>query len=490
MKKGSVILVGAGCGKGLMTLSGLEAIKKADVILYDDLIDQDLLNYTKQNCERLYVGKRRGKHSMKQEEINELLVRNALDGFDVVRLKGGDSFVFGRGGEEVLALEEAGIYYELIPGISSSIAVPEHAGIPVTHRMDARSFTVVTGHTANGEEESFEALAKLKGTLVFLMGLKNAAHIAEELMRFGKDPKTPAAVLSKGYSEDEKRYDCTLETLGETANQAETPAILVIGNTASYHMRAEKPQDGFSVQVTGTSHFIQQMKDAFEYSKARILETPTIEINYRSSLIPENLDEYEWLIFTSANGINGFFYEMRHMRGMDLRRILSHKFAVIGKGTAATLKRFGVHADFIPSKYVSDVFGREFGAYLKEQNCKKPVLILRAKNGAAALTEELDRAGISYEDVPIYETEEIEQNEAEYETPEYVTFASASGVKAYFNRFRLSEETTPVCIGPTTAAAFEECSERTYLMPAEHTARGMAALIEEHRSRECCSEKG
>lgn len=280
-ERGSVTIVGAGCGRGLLTLAGAEALSHADEVLYDDLADPGCLRNISPQCETFYVGKRGGKKSTPQQEINDLMIRLAGEGKNVVRLKGGDPYVFGRGAEEVMALHSAGIHVEVIPGVTSAVAVPEHLGIPVTLRGTARSFTVVTGHTGavpaelhtagvlpvkdtaeNGERvssgssanentddgalnvgaeenagENYRALAQLDGTLVFLMGVKEAGHIAEQLMRSGKDAETPCAILSCGFSPEEERCSCTLGTLGECAKDAKTPAVIVIGETAGMDLR-------------------------------------------------------------------------------------------------------------------------------------------------------------------------------------------------------------------------------------------------------------
>ncbi len=480
MKQGHVTLVGAGCGPDLITVKGLRAVEAADVVFYDDLLARELLPGSIDAEKWIYVGKRSGQHSKRQEEINDLLIQAAEAGQHVVRLKGGDSFVFGRGGEEILALKKAGIPYEVIPGITSSVAVPEHAGIPVTHRKDARSFTVVTGHTADGEEENFEALAKLNGTLVFLMGLKNAGHIAEELMRFGKRPDTPAAVISCGYRPDEKRYDCTLATLGETAACAKTPAILVIGKTAAFHMEAAYAASSVRLRaaVTGTEHFTKRMETLLCENGAEVQRISCLELVPNPSVIPKHLSDYEWIILTSANGVN-LLFETLKQREYDFRQLAGMKFAVIGSGTAESLKKYGFCADFVPSEYISDVFGREFGRYLNAHATEKPVLILRAENGAAALTEELKSAGVRYEEYPVYQTRKAKTDLSEIQA-DYITFSSAAGVRAYFEDRTLPEHCVPVCIGPSTREAFEQFSSRPCLMPKEHTAKAVADLILEH----------
>lgn len=237
-QKGSVTLVGAGCGAyDFITVKGLNAIRNAQVLVYDDLIDLRLLDYACESCEKLYAGKRRGKHSMPQEEINELLIQKAEEGKQVVRMKGGDPFVFGRGKEEMIALREAGIEVNVIPGITSAIGVPEVAGIPVTHRKISESFHVITGHTASGEEglpEDMERLATLHGTLIFLMGLAHLEEITESLIRYGKEPDTPAAVIHGNFDGTVLNVRGTLKDISERVKKSEieAPAVIVIGETA------------------------------------------------------------------------------------------------------------------------------------------------------------------------------------------------------------------------------------------------------------------
>ncbi len=472
--KGFVSLVGAGCGKDLITLQGCRAIADADVILYDDLMDAEVLKLAPKYAERLYVGKRSGQHSMKQEEINALLIQKAKEGGHIVRLKGGDSFVFGRGGEEALALSAEGIGYEVICGISSAIAVPEKLGIPVTHRGTARSFTVVTGHTAGGVGEDFEALAKLSGTLVFLMGLSNAAHIAAELMHFGKSGDTPCAILSNGYRRDEMRIDCTLATLGEAAKSAETPAIIVIGAVAAYHLQGQASQSKIVI-MTGSPSFLKKEEDIFQRAGVKTFSYPSLEIVPHAENIPESFDNWDYLVFTSANGIRIFFEELRK-RKTDVRSLARMKIAVIGQGCADALLQYGLCADFIPSEFVSDVFGRELAKQVETKKRPQRLLLLRAKEGAAALTDALLKHGISYDDIAVYETKACEAVQ-DLPQADYITFASASGVAAFFKHHDLPKSCKPIVIGPSTAAAFESCCTRAYLMPQEHTAKGMLRVI-------------
>lgn len=235
---GKVWITGAGSEAGLITVSGLKALREAQVVVYDDLLDHSLLREVPEGCEKVCVGKRKNSHKMEQEEIHALLIDRARKGLQVVRLKGGDPTVFGRGGEEALALEEAGIPYEMIPGVSSCISALEHFGIPITHRGAASSFTVVTGHGAGKTAESFTVLAGIKGTLVFLMGHSRAREIADGLLQAGMDPDTPACVLSCAFMPNERRVDGRLAALARIAGEVPAPAILVIGKTAAMHLQS------------------------------------------------------------------------------------------------------------------------------------------------------------------------------------------------------------------------------------------------------------
>ncbi|MEE8842370.1 MAG: uroporphyrinogen-III C-methyltransferase [Eubacteriales bacterium] len=509
-KYGSVILVGAGCGRGLITLRGLEELRRADAVVYDDLIDDGLLSEAKSGAELIYVGKRLGKHSMAQDDINRILISCAARHARTVRLKGGDSFVFGRGGEEVLALRDAGVPYALVPGVSSSIAVPETLGIPVTHRKVARSFTVITGHTADGTGESYEALAGLGGTLIFLMGLRSADTIAQSLIRCGKDPATPAAILSNGFSANETRIDATLGTLGEMAKKASTPAILVIGPTAGMHLSATVPGWNSAgrarVLVTGTESFTARLAARLEREELTVDRCVCLRIVPRPERIPEDLSAWGWLAFTSVNGVDLFFEALRKRR-IDVRSLAGLHFAVIGKGTALALERHGVLADFVPSAYTSTVFGNELPEAMRramsgesnrpeEHSCPEApenmprLLILRAANGSPVLAEELRAAGVSFDDIHIYDAEAVD-NDAENDTAcgqtaqcassgsanDYIVFASAAGVRAYFSSRALPAGAAVVCIGPSTAEEFEKHSDLPYLMPAEHTVDGVAEVI-------------
>lgn len=482
--EGQVSLVGGGCGPKLLTEEALEALSEAEVLLYDDLADPSCLQYVPENCRCVYVGKRYGQHSRRQEEINALLIRYAREGYRVVRLKGGDPFVFGRGGEEVMALKEAGIDFEVLPGVSSAIAVPERLGIPVTHRKMARSFTVVTGHTADGTGENYETLARLNGTLVFLMGLHAAAEISSQLIRYGRDPKTPCAVLSKGFSPNERRYDCLLENLPQTAAEADDPAVIVIGETAALHLErtAGRPLERCAVAVTGSEKFVRKMTGMLKKEGAVAFGLPTLSLVPAPENIPVSFDGPGWLVFTSANGVDLFFKEMQKRR-FDTRDFSGLKFAVIGKGTEERLASYGIYADFVPSVFESGALGRELAEkMIRDGEAEQKVWILRAENGSEALTKELAARQIAFADIGIYRDEPAKEKDRvlrdrELKRADFITFSSAAGVKAFFAENELPEKAEPVAIGPLTAAEFRRHSDRPCLLPKTYTAEAMIDLM-------------
>lgn len=472
-----VTLVGAGPGPGLITQLGMDAIRRADVVVYDDLIDRDLLLLAPENAEHVYVGKRYQEHSYTQKKINELLIRLARDGKQVVRLKGGDSFVFGRGGEEYLALEEAGITCSMIPGISSAIAVPESLGIPVTHRKIAQSFTVITGHTATSSSEDYEALAKLRGTLVFLMGIHALEEITRKLMQFGKDPQTPAAVLCRGFTDDALRIDGTLATIAQEAKRqdAPTPGILVIGPVAAFSMidRRKRGLADLRVCVTGTKSFVDKLGGKLEERGASVLQLELLEVVAIPEQIPHDLKPYDWLVFTSSNGIDLFFSEIRQ-RGIDIRSLAGLKFACIGKGTRESLLSRQILADFVPRRYTAEDFGNELAQKSRED---ERILILRAEKGSQKLLDALDDAQRAYEDRKIYDTRWKDAGDADLTDCDYLVFASAEGVRSFLHAQPLPENTRIICIGEQTAQELRRHTERTIHTAKEHSADGILELL-------------
>lgn len=497
---GRVILIGAGCGPDLITVAGSRALAQAEVVIYDSLLDAGLLTLAPQEAERIYVGKRAGAHSMRQEEITAVILDRALAGRLVVRLHGGDSLVFGRGGEEILALQEAGIPYEVIPGVSSAIAVPEHCGIPVTHRQAARSFTVVTGHTADGTSENYQALAALQGTLVFLMGIHAIPEITARLMAEGKDPATPAAVLSQGYTPQERRYNGTLATIADVAADAATPGILVVGPTADYHMesvsdmgsgralaatgpgqipidamQAAWPLAGVRVTVTGTESMTGRLRSQLEPLGASVTRLPCLSIVPHPERVPQTYEVYHWLVFTSSNGVRVFMDALR-AHGVDLRTLMHVRFAVIGSGTAQTLRGSGFAADYMPADYTAEALGKGLASVV---GANERVAVLRAAEGSQDLNVALEQTGIDYDDIAIYETAATSGVRTMADAPaDYLVFVSAAGVRAYLDSgYSLDHGRNLVVIGEATAAELRRHTDRAILTAAEHTAAGIADVI-------------
>lgn len=459
-KSGQVVLAGAGCSRKHLTAECLEEIRSADVIMYDDLIDDIILQFAGPHCRKIYTGKRSDRDSISQDEINRTLIKEAKDGNKVLRLKGGDPFVFGRGAEEYAAVRKEGIPCRVLPGVSSCIAVPENAGIPLTIRNISRSFTVVTGHTADGTEENMRALAELKGTIVILMGLGRIKKITSDLIAYGKSPSTPAAVLSDGFGPGERRIDGTLETIGETAEKAEvkTPALIVIGPAAACHLSDEKNQDfrDLPVLVTGSGFFSEKLSGLLIESGINALPCKTIEIVERDWDYDKK--GFGWIVFTSANGVRIWHRRIQRDRE-DLRNYAGIKFACIGNDTESELMKCGIKADFVPEEHTAVALGRELSEIIlsqKDGSNNKAVLILRAAKGSAGLTDEFERFGISYNDVKLYNTVPVKDSWHRLPECKIIVFGSASGVDAFFSNrdnkeSRFIDLAEFVCMGRYTA---------------------------------------
>ena len=487
-KTGCVWLIGAGCGSAdLITVRGLKLLRQCDVVVYDDLIDSALLAEAPREAKRIYMGKRCGKHSAPQEEISRVLVEQARAGHRVARLKGGDPYVFGRGGEEAQALREAGVPYEEVPGISSAIAIPAAAGIPVTHRGVSRSLHIITGHTAaGGLPEGAEHLAALEGTLVFLMGLRHLEQIAESLLAAGKSPDTPAAVVSGGNAAHPMTVRATLGTIARRTREADVrpPAVIVVGGTAALDLSGtvEKPLAGVRVGLTGTDEMARRLRSALEPLGANTRQVERAEVQE----LPTELDFTElfrdrrWLVFTSANGVETFFHRLRRER-VDLRRMSGCRFAVIGAATGAALERHGILPDLCPSVYTSEALA----AVLTERGAGD-VVLLRSKEGTPQLPELLRGRGVPVRDVPIYtvrtDTDTAEGAKEVLETLDYLAFSSAGGVERYFNLHgAVPERAVCVCIGSATAGALRARYEKPFLTAPSISAEGIAEAVLEHR---------
>lgn len=477
MRKGFVYLCGAGCGDAdLITVRGMNALKNCDTVIYDALIDVSLLELAPENSEKICVGKRAGKHSEMQENINDIIVKKALEGKCVVRLKGGDPLVFGRGGEEAHALQKNGIAYEFIPGITSAVAVPELAGIPVTHRNISRSLHVITGHTADDTlPENMAEYARLKGTVVFLMGLRNLRKIAEGLMEYGKSPHTPAAVISKGASENQTVIRGTLSDIADRAENAEAPAIILVGETADFDFSSPK---SVSVSLVGTEHFTSKLSHKLSPFGIKTEVPCRLEIiEYTDNNVFDdalnNISDYTVTVFTSANAVKIFFERLRKLR-IDVRKFTQMKFAVIGSGTADVLSEYGIFADIIPEKYTSSELGKKLAEVCGKHD---RILIPRAEKGSAELTNPLDAAGIEYNDIKLYDVSVRDKNPREI-TSDYLVFGSSSGVKSFFESgYTISENTNIISIGEITASELSKFTDRKSIVSGIQNIDGIAEII-------------
>ena len=489
---GKVYLVGAGCGDPeLITWKGLNLLRKCDVVLYDDLVAQKLLEETKKDCELIFVGKRYGKHSLPQNETNALLVEKAKEGKMVVRLKGGDPFVFGRGGEEVLALQAENIPYEVVSGVTSSIAVPAAAGIPVTHRKVARSFHVITGHTAAGGEttltENLDVLAKLEGTLVFLMGLHHLEEICDGLMRGCKSATTPAAVISKGTTPMQKIVRANLGELAAKVREEklEAPAVIVIGETAGLDFAGTIPRPlyGMKIGVTGTKSITRKLRDKLEELGAAVTEMDySTIVPYRENIHLEEelqkISEYPWAVFTSPNGVEIFFDYLKNLK-FDVRKLVHLQFAVIGTGTAAVLEKRGIYPSFLPEKYDVESLAKGICKTVKKD---EKILILRAEQGSEILTEVFDAEGMTYTDVKIYDilVDEDKRRAANEKAKEmdFITFASGSGVRGFLeNGGSIPVGTKAVCIGSSTAKMLKKYGDYEKITAETFNVDGVVDII-------------
>lgn len=490
--KGKVWLVGAGPGdRNLVTQRCLSCIREADAVVYDSLATDALLNEARRDAELIYAGKRASSHYLRQEETNALLIRMAKEGKRVVRLKGGDPFIFGRGAEEAQELLEAGIEYEIVPGVSSCYGAPAYAGIPVTHRDYASSFHVITGHEGSHKEKNvldYATLAKEEGTLVFLMGLKNLPHIAASLIGHGKDPNTPAAVIQEGTTGRQKVAEGTLQDIAEKAEHAgiRTPAITVVGETVSLREAlawyGTGALAGVRVLVTGTEKMARQQCRVLEAEGAEVISFSLI---YTEPLITEafqaamgELDRYSWAVFTSSNGVD-IFFDCLLESGKDIRCLARLKFAVIGEGTKKALAAKGIRADFVPTRYSSRDLSREWVPTLTEGD---QVLLLRAEEASEELNRALREAGIRYQALSVYHTA-VDMRKSEelnriLPQVDYVTFASASAVKAFAAMTDGGNmKAKAVCIGPVTEKAAEAAGIRVHRSAVEYTAEGIRDVL-------------
>ena len=498
---GKVYLVGAGPGDpGLLTLRGAELLQRADVVVYDSLVNRELLALAPEAAEIIFGGKRPRDRAIPQEELNQLLAEKAKAGKTVVRLKGGDPYIFGRGGEEAARLHRDGVPFEVVPGISSIIAAPSYAGIPLTHREHCSSFTVITGHEDPDKDESaldWERVAREPGTKVLLMGVERIGKIAAALEANGLPADTPAAMVRWGTMGRQQTITGTLGTLAAKVAKADfkAPAVTVIGTVSTLrdtlNWYENRPLFGQRVVVTRNRREAGKLSGQLRELGAEVLEIPTIKIlppTRNESLIEAitGIGSYDWVIFTSANGVEHFFdYFFKAFR--DVRDLGSVRFAAVGPATAKKLREFHLNIDLMPETYTAAATAK---AMLAAQNVENiSVLLARAESANPELPRLLEDKGAIVDDIAFYKTEpetadrngaaqEFEENSADW-----ITFASSSAVRNFDARFGLAKRCADnpklklASIGPETTKALKALGLKPTAKAKEHTIDGLAAAL-------------
>ncbi len=490
-----VFLVGAGPGDpGLLTLRAKQVIETCDVMIYDYLANKDFLRWCKADCEVLYVGKKGGDHTLPQDKINELIIEKAREGKDICRLKGGDPYVFGRGGEEAEELVEAGIDFEVVPGITAGVAAPAYAGIPVTHRDHTTSVCFITGHEDPTKEKSghnWSVYGQSNSTLVFYMGVRNLPMIARNLMDNGRAPETPVALVRWGTRCTQQSMLSTLENVAADAAERgfKAPSIIVVGGVCSLHDKLawfeKKPLLGKGVVVTRAREQASGLVDILGSKGACVYEFPTISVEHIGDYADVEvailgLAGYDWLVFTSVNGVK-FFWEQLEIIGLDTRILGGIQVAAIGPATADALRQKGVNPDFIPEKYVAE---HVVDGLLKKGIQGSKVLIPRARVAREVLPEKLREAGCDVQVLPVYETRlagsDVEEVRAAMKAGkvQYVTFTSSSTVQNFFELMPPEEFKTYVgvkiaSIGPVTSTTIHEYGFTVDVRPEEYTIPGL-----------------
>lgn len=499
MKQGKVYLIGAGPGDPeLLTLKGKKYLGKADVIVGDYLADQRLLRYASKEARYIYVGKKAGHHTMKQEEINQLLVEEASKGLTVARLKGGDPFVFGRGGEEIEELVKHHIPFEEIPGITSAIAAPAYAGIPITHRKISASFAVITGHEDPTKEQSsihWEHLAAAVDTLVFLMGVGHAPDICRNLMKYGRSPDTPAAFVRWGTRPYQETFETTVGTAAEDIQKYHItpPAIFIVGDVVKLRKDMRwfdtKPLFGKRIVITRTRQQASSLTEALEELGAECFEVSTIKIvepsDHYQSLDKgiSHLPSFQWLIFTSVNGVHAFFKRL-FASGRDVRALGRLKIGCIGKITAKSLESYGIHPDVVPDKYKAEDFYESLKGQVRKTD---HIFICRARQARPYLADKLEEQGCAVYQAEAYDTVAAEENKEKLKEmllkkeADMITFTSSSTVK---NLVRLLDGDISLlkgvqlaCIGPVTADTCKELNLAPDIVSDVYTIKGLVHSI-------------
>lgn len=497
---GKVYLIGAGPGDpGLFTLKGKRCLEEADVVAYDALANPRLLAFAKPDAELIYVGKRGGAHALPQEEIGALLVERARAGKTVARLKGGDPFVFGRGGEEAEELVVAGVPFEIVPGVTSAVAAPAYAGIPLTHRDFTSTVAFVTGHEDPTKADSGIAWDKIAtgiGTLVFFMGVGQLPEIVRKLMEHGRAPETPAAVIRWGTRADQEVVTGTLRTIVERSRGMKPPALIVVGEVVALREKLRwverKPLFGRRILITRAREQASAFAQVLEAAGAEVVEFPTIRIVPPDSWEPldaaiRQLREYRWAIFTSANGVR-FFWDRLTAGAKDARDFHGITVCAIGPATAAALLERGLRADLVPGEFTAEALVEVIG---NEPIRGARILLARAAEAREVIPEELSRRGAVVDVVPAYRTvqntSDADQLRAMLREGKIhaVTFTSSSTVKHFLDLVgeeaqALLQGVVVASIGPITAETASRYGIVSQIVPEAYTIPALADALIRH----------
>lgn len=501
-----VYLVGGGPGDpDLITVRGKECLKRAQVVIYDYLVSKQLLDYIQPDTEVIYVGKKASSHTLSQNQINKLLVEKALENSVVVRLKGGDPFVFGRGGEECQALFDAGIDFEIVPGVTSGIAALSYAGIPATHRHLSSSVAFITGHEDLSKEESainWKYLSQSVDTLVFYMGVSSLPSITMRLQQNGLPADIPAAVIQWGTTPDQRTVISTLGRIAQRVKDEKitAPAITVIGNVVNLRENLlwfeKRPLFGKKIIITRTRRQVSRLRAALTELGASVIEIPTIKIepviNSKIDSVMENTFTYDWILFTSVNAVEIFFENLLRIK-KDIRFLGSAKIGCIGPATAEAVNSYKIKVDIIAKKAVAE------GLLDSLQECgpwqKRRVLIPRATEAREILPQKLGSWGAIVDVLPVYKTvcpkietsilEKVKENNYDL-----ITFTSSSTFRNFVSFFsdeelqKLKSAFKAASIGPVTSVTMRNCGVEPLIESQEHTIPGLVNTIKEYLSRQ------
>lgn len=503
MSNGLVYLIGAGPGDpGLLTIKAQKVLEEADVVVYDRLVGEEILAMANPKAELIYVGKISGRHSLPQDEINQLLVKKAKEGKKVARLKGGDPFLYGRGGEEAVFVKEHGLDYEVIPGVTSAIAVPAYAGIPVTHRDATSSFAVITGHEKPEKAMSSIQWDKIStgiGTLVFLMGVENLQSICHELISNGRNPQTPIALIRWGTLPQQEVLTGTLENIVERveAAQFKPPAVIIVGEVVKLREQLKwienRPLWGKRVLVTRARAQASVLVDRIRQAGGQAIECPSIVIHKEVDQAAlhtafKNLEYYDWLVFTSVNGVDIFLEEMLQY-GLDVRDLKGIRLVSIGPATRKRLEKHGLRVDIMPEQFQAEGILEELQ---KSITPGQWVLLPRAIGARPILPETLKNWGVYLHEIGLYRAVAAQNANPDLMEAilagdfDYLTFTSSSTVTNFVkmigehNVSCIDPLVKVACIGPITAKTARDLGFTIDVMAREYTIEGLVeAMIED-----------